>query len=104
MLITVDELRDILRKDDHDYINRQIERFADEARASLLVSIGYKDALTAEAAVPTVRAGYETEFDRISDSYIAEYVRNRIDLVDNEKTLTILAVKCEALLDDGDEE
>lgn len=90
MKITVAEVREALRKDDFEYINSQIERLINAAKSSLLVAIGYKDG----TPLPSATA---SEFEELSNSYIVEYVRAGLDLVDNERMLTILATQCEAL-------
>lgn len=91
MKITLEQVREALRKDDFDYINDQIGRLMDTAKGSLLAEIGYK----AGTAVPEDKA---EEFDKVSDNYIIEYVRAFLDQVDNERTRTILAVQLEGLL------
>lgn len=91
MKITMEQVREALRKDDFDYINVQINRLMTAAKSALLVAIGYKD----EMQVPDETAA---EFDSLSDCYIVEYVRAGLDAVDNERMLTILATQCETLL------
>lgn len=43
MKITMEQVREALRKDDFDYINVQINRLMTAAKSALLVAIGYKD-------------------------------------------------------------
>lgn len=91
MKVTLEQVREALRKDDFDYINDQIGRLMDTAKGALLAEIGYK----AGTVVPEDKA---EEFDKVSDNYIIEYVRAFLDQVDNERTRTILAVQLEGLL------
>ncbi len=81
MNITVEQVRDALRKDDFDYINQQIEEKIPMAKAALLVAVNYKegDELPEETA---------DAFEKLSNNYIIEYVRAFIDGVDNEKMLS----------------
>lgn len=90
MNITVEQVRDALRKDDFDYINQQIEEKIPMAKAALLVAVNYKegDELPEETA---------DAFEKLSNNYIIEYVRAFIDGVDNEKMLSIIACQLEGL-------
>lgn len=91
MNITVEQIRENLRKDDFEYINNQIAEHIPKAKAALLASIGYKegDALPEDTA---------EEFEVLSNSYISEYCRAFIDGVDNERMLTIISCRLETLM------
>ena len=104
MTITTDQVREALRKDDFEYINVQIGRYIDTAKAALLVAIGYKVTLGEKQLDYDIPEENRAEFDRLSDSYIIEYVRAYLDQVDNERMLTIIATQCKALLQKRDTE
>lgn len=96
MDITVAQVRDALRKDDFSYINTQIERGIATAKAALYTAIGYDD--TQSPSSKTLPEANANKFESLSNQYIVEFVRGTLDSVDNERTLTILATQCEALL------
>lgn len=96
MNITVAQVRDALRKDDFTYINTQIERGIATAKASLYTAIGYDE--TQSPSSKMLPEANENKFESLSNQYIVEFVRGTLDSVDNERTLTILATQCEALL------
>lgn len=92
MTISMERVREALRKDDHDYLNDQILRLMDTAKAALYVETGYKEN---ETKVPESQ---RANFENLSDSYIIEYVRAHLDQVDNKQTLTTIATQLEAIL------
>lgn len=92
MTISMEQVRDTLRKDDHGYINAQINRLMDTAKAALFAEIGYVDNVT------VIPEGREADFDNLSDSYIIEYVRAHLDQVDNTVVRIAIATQLEAIL------
>lgn len=100
MMISVEEVREAVRKDDNPYMNSQILRLIGIAESSLFVAIGYKETEGTDCSAGHLEVCKENkdDFENLAKSYIVEYVRGSLDQVDNEKTLTILAVQCESLL------
>ena len=97
MNITVADVRDALRKDDLTQINTDITRLIASAKSSLLIGCGWKES---GENLPKIKVGYTQEFESLSNQYIIEYCRSFIDQVDNDRTLTALAVQIEALIDE----
>ncbi len=91
MDIKLEEVRDALRKDDHAYINREIERLMKAARAAIHTETGY------DRRTHIIPPENKDRFEALSNSYIIEYVRAYIDRVDNRKILDTLSVQLEGL-------
>lgn len=94
MNISVEDVRNALRKDDFEYMNVQIARYIEAAKASLYTALGEK----VGGVSFMVKPEYAAEFETLTDSYIIEYCRAFIDQVDNERTLAILATQCETFI------
>ncbi len=91
MDIKLEEVREALRKDDHDYINREISRLMKAAMASIYTETGY------DKRIHFIPAENRGRFEELSNSYIIEYVRGYMDRVDNRKILDTLSVQLEGL-------
>ena len=94
MNISVEDVRNALRKDDFEYINTQIKRYIEAAKASLYTTLGEK----VGGVYFMVKPEYVAEFETLTDSYIIEYCRAFIDQVDNERMLAIIATQCETFI------
>ncbi len=93
MDITIAEVREHLRKDDFASMNTQIEAYMDAAKSALYAAVGDK-----EDSYFNVIPKYAHEFEALSNTYIIEYCRARLDLVDNDKILNTIATQLEAFI------
>lgn len=91
MDIKLEQVRDALRKDDHDYINREIERLMIAAKASVYTSTGF------DKRKHFIPPENKERFESLSNSFIIEYVRAYLDQVDNSKIQNTIAVQLEGL-------
>jgi hypothetical protein len=91
MNITVEQVRDALRKDDILALNQEINRLIPVAKAEFLVATNFQ----ADSEIPIEVAN---EFEALSNNYIIEYIRMFLDQCDNQKILNCIAASCELLL------
>lgn len=93
MDITVDKVREALRKDDIYGINEQIDMYLENGKASLYAVLAPK-----QGTYLPINPKYANEFENLSDSYLIEYCRAYIDRVDNDKILNTLISQLETYL------
>jgi hypothetical protein len=91
MKITVEQVRDALRKDDILALNQEINRLIPVAKAEFLVATNYQEGTKIPEDVAV-------EFEALSNNYIIEYIRMFLDQCDNQKILNCIAASCELLL------
>lgn len=91
MDIKLEQVRDALRKDDHEYINREIERLMHAAKASIYTATGF------DKRKHFIPPENKERFESLSNSFIIEYVRAYLDQVDNHVILDGIAVQLEGL-------
>ena len=94
MDITISEVREALRKDDFTEMNVEIGRYIDSAKSALYAAVGLKT----DGAYFNVKPIYAHEFEALSNTYIMEYCRARLDLVDNDKVLNTIATQLETFI------